>query len=191
MAKITYPLFAVLALAAGPVLGVEYNQVLPDKSQVAFVSKQMGVAVDGRFRKFAAQVSFDPAKPETARAKIDIDLGSVDAGSQEANDEVKDKNWFNIKQFPTASFVSSAVKPLGGNRYELAGKLTIKGKSQDMTAPFTFRQEGNGGLFEGSFTLKRLDFAVGAGPWSDTDTVANEVQVKFKFAVAAAAAGKQ
>ncbi len=190
MTRTTYPLIAALAFAAAPAVAVEYNQVLADKSQVSFVSKQMGVAVDGRFRKFAAQVSFDPAKPEAAKAKIDIELGSVDAGSQEANDEVKDKNWFNIKQFPTASFVSTAVKPLGGNRYELAGKLTIKGKSQDMAAPFTFKQEAAGGVFEGAFTLKRLDFAVGAGPWSDTETVANEVQVKFKFAVAAAAAGK-
>jgi polyisoprenoid-binding protein YceI len=190
MANTPYALMATLAFAAAPARAIEYNQVQLDKSQVAFVSKQMGVAVDGRFRKFSVQVSFDPAKPEAGRARVDIDLASVDAGSQEANEEVKDKNWFNVKQFPTASFVSSAVKPLGGNRYELVGKLTIKGTSQDMTAPFNLRQEGSSGVFEGSFVLKRLDFAVGAGPWSDTDTVANEVQVKFKFAVAAAAAGK-
>jgi hypothetical protein len=50
-----------------------------------------------------------------------------------------------------------------------------------VTAPFTFKPEGQGGTFEGAFTLKRLDYAIGEGAWKDTDTVANEVQVKFRI----------
>jgi polyisoprenoid-binding protein YceI len=100
------------------------------------------------------------------------------------------KPWFNIKVFPTATFVSSAVRPLGGDRFELAGKLTIKGKSQDITAPFTFRQDAGNGVFDGTFVLKRLDFGVGDGVWSDVSTVANEVQIKFHIVAAPAAARK-
>jgi len=173
-----------------PAHAAEFNQVQLDKSQIAFVFKQMGVAVDGRFPKFNAQIAFDPAKPEAGRTQIEIDLAAIDAGSAEANDEAKTKNWFHIQQFPKASFVSSSVKALGGNRYEAAGKLNIKGKARDVVAPFTFKPEGSGGTFEGSFVLKRLEFGIGSGPWGDTETVADEVQVKFKFLVAAAAAKK-
>lgn len=175
--------FAALLLSA-TVTGaqaVEFAQVLPEKSSVSFVSKQMGVPVDGRFRKFTAALAFDPAKPAQASARVDIDLNSIDAGSKDANDEVVGKQWFNVKLFPTASFVSSAVKPLGGDRYEVAGKLSIKGKTQDVVVPATFRQEAGNGVFAGSFTIKRLDFAIGEGPWSDVGTVANEVQIRFQI----------
>lgn len=178
--------FAVLplAVAAGTAQAVEFGQLLADKSQISFVSKQMGVPMDGRFRKFSAALAFDPTRPAQAATRVDIDLGSIDAGSKDANDEVVGKNWFNVKNFPTASFVSSAVKPLGGDRYEVAGKLTIKGKTQDVVAPATFRQEAGNGVFDGAFTLKRLDFALGEGPWSDIGTVANEVQVRFHLVAA-------
>lgn len=167
---------------------VEYSQVKLDKSQVTFVSKQMGVPVDGQFKRFSAQIFFDPAKPEAGRAQIEITMGSVDTGSQEADEEVVSKNWFNVRNFPTASFVSSALKSLGDGRFEVAGKLTIKGKTKDISAPVSFKQEGESGRFEGVFTLKRLEYGIGEGPWSDTGTVADEVRVGFRFVVAASSA---
>lgn len=177
---------ASLALAAAltPARAVEFSQVQPDKSSLTFVSKQMGVPVEGRFRKFTTALAFDPARPAQASARLDVDLNSIDAGSKDANDEVVGKSWFNAKAFPTASFVSTGIKPVGGNRYEVAGKLTIKGKSQDVVAPASFRQEGGQGVFDGAFTLKRLDFGIGEGPWSDISAVANEVQIHFHLVAA-------
>jgi len=179
-------LFTVSGLA----LAVEFNQFRAEQSTLRFVSRQMGVPIDGRFGKFAVVLSFDPVRPANASARLDLDLASVDAGSKDANDEVVGKAWFNLKVFPSATFASTAVRPLGGERFELVGKLTIKGKTQDITAPFTFRQEGANGVFDGAFTLKRLDFGVGDGPWSDVGTVANEVQIKFHIVAAAAAVRK-
>ena len=60
------PLALALALAAtlpGAAQAVEYNQIQADKSRLAFGYKQMGVAMDGRFQRFAAQLRFDPAQP--------------------------------------------------------------------------------------------------------------------------------
>jgi len=175
---------AVFAASFGSAQAVEFGQVQPEKSSLTFVSKQMGVPVDGNFRKFNVALAFDPAKPTQASAKMDVDLSSIDAGSKDANDEVAGKSWFNVKSFPMASFVSTGVKPLGGDRYEVAGKLTIKGKTQDVVAPATFRQEGGNGVFAGAFILKRLDFAIGEGMWSDISTVANEVQIRFLIVAA-------
>jgi polyisoprenoid-binding protein YceI len=184
-------ILATLAVAAaGSGAAAEFNQFQASKSSLSFVSKQMGVPIDGSFRKFAASLTFDPARPTAASARLDLDLNSIDAGSKDANDEVVGKPWFNIKVFPTATFVSSAVRPLGGDRFELVGKLTIKGRSQDLTAPFTFRQDGGNGVFDGAFVLKRLEFGVGDGVWSDVSTVANEVQIKFHIVAAPAAIRK-
>jgi polyisoprenoid-binding protein YceI len=186
-----------LALACGVVIAVpaghaaEFNQIQANKSSLSFVSKQMNVPVEGQFKSFRAKLAFDPAKPSAARAELEIDLASIDAGSKDANDEVAGKAWFNTKEFPVAKFVATSVKPLGANRFEVAGKMTIKGRTQDLTAPVTLRQEGNSATFDGSLTLKRADYAIGDGVWADFGTVANEVQVKFRLvAVAAAAAAK-
>jgi polyisoprenoid-binding protein YceI len=166
------------------VQAVEYNSVALEKSAVTFVSKQMNIPVEGRFRKFGAQLNFDPAKPDAAAAQLDIELASIDAGSNEANDEVKSKAWFNIKEFPLARFTSTTVKALGAGRYEVAGKLVIKGRSRDVSAPFTLRQEAGNAVLEGAFSIKRLQYGIGDGLWSDTDTVADDVQIRFRiFAV--------
>lgn len=175
-------LAAMLPLAAA---AAELNVVQADKSQITFVSKQMGVPVEGKFGKFAARIAFDPARPEAGSAQIDIDLASIDAGSAEANDEAKTKGWFNTREFPQARFVSTGVKPLGGGRYEARGRMTLKGRTQDVVAPFSFKGDGNAGVFEGSIPVMRLQYGVGDGIWSDTGTVADEVQVKFRFIVAA------
>ncbi|MBI4995724.1 MAG: YceI family protein [Rhodocyclales bacterium] len=172
---------ALALLAAGAAHAEEYNAILADKSTVAFVYRQMNVPVDGRFGRFAAQLRFDPAKPAAATASIEIDLASIDAGSGEANDEVAGKLWFNTKAYPTARFVATSFRALGGNRYEAAGKLSIKGRTQDATAPFAFSAQGRSGIAEGALTIRRADFAIGEGVWADFGTVANEVQVKFRL----------
>jgi polyisoprenoid-binding protein YceI len=150
----------------------------------------MGVPLDGKFNKFSAQVAFDPSKVEKAQARIEIDVASIDTGSAEANEEVVGKLWFNAKSFPAASFVSTGIKALGGNRYQVAGKLSIKGKTLDVATPVTFEAAGARGTIDGSFTIKRLDYAIGEGEWTDVSAVANEIQIKFHLVVNASPAKK-
>lgn len=183
------PLFFA-ALLAGPAAAVEYTAVQPDKSALTFTAKQMGVPVDGKFGRFSTQIAFDPARLPAARATIEIQLASIDAGSQEANDEVVGKQWFDVRNFPTARFVSTGVRALGGNRFEVAGQLTMKGRSREVAAPFTFQPRGELAQFEGSFTIRRADFGIGEGVWADFGTVANDIQIRFRFVAAAAATKK-
>ncbi|MDP1733561.1 MAG: YceI family protein [Sulfuritalea sp.] len=173
---------ALCALAAAlPASAVEFNQFQPGKSALSFVSKQMNVPVEGQFKSFRSKLAFDPAKPAAAKAELEIDLASIDAGSKDANDEVATKAWFDTKAFPVAKFVATSVKPLGNNRFEVTGKMTLKGRTLDLTTPVTLRQEGNSASFEGALVLKRADYAIGEGMWADFGTVANEVHIKFRL----------
>lgn len=174
-------LLAGFALLAGTADAVEYQRVDLAKSSLVFVSKQMGVAVDGRFKRFNASLKFDPAAPAKGRAEIAIELASVDTGVPEADEEVVGKDWFDVARFPKAAFVSREVKVLGGGRFEAVGDLTIKGTTKPVKAPFTVREAGGRAVFEGSFTMLRGDFAVGAGAWADYGTVANEIVIRFRF----------
>ncbi|MDE2600226.1 MAG: YceI family protein [Rhodocyclaceae bacterium] len=188
-------LLPALLLASFGAHAVEYNTVIAEKSQIAFTSRQMGVPVDGKFGKFAATLNFDPAKPEAAKALIDIDLASVDAGSKDANDEVVGKGWFNVKEFPKARFATTSVKALGNNRFEAKGQMTIKGKTREMSVPFTYKPEGAGnattGVFEGTLPLQRTLFGIGEGAWADTSVVADEVPIKFRLVASPGIAAKK
>jgi polyisoprenoid-binding protein YceI len=175
----TRPLLCLLVLAFAldaQGAGVDYA-----KSEIGFVSRQMNVPVDGNFSRFSANIQFDPAKLSSARAEIEVELASVDTGSTDADVEVKKKGWFNSAEFPKARFVSSTVKQLGPDRYEARGKLSIKGIAHDVVAPFTVKPTATGRVFEGTFPILRLKFKIGEGIWSDTETVADEVQVRFRI----------
>lgn len=175
--------FALLVALAAPMAhAVEYRTVLPKQSSIGFEFRQMGVPIKGGFKRFTPQMVFDPARPEAARAQIEIDLASIDAGSPEADEESAGKLWFNRSAYPKATFVASQVRALGNNHYEMRGTLTLKGRSRDMVVPVTYTPGKNAATFDGGFVLKRLDFGIGEGMWADVATVANEVQVRFRIA---------
>jgi polyisoprenoid-binding protein YceI len=178
--------FALAAcLLAAPALA---QTVVPAQSEISFVSRQMGVPIEGRFKTFSAQLSLDPRRPEAGKVALTIAMASASFAASEAETEVAKPAWFDVARFPQAQFQSTVIKAAGAGRFEVSGKLTIKGATQELTVPVTLAQSGSAGTASGSFTIKRLDFRIGDGEWSDTSMVANEVQVRFRFALTALAA---
>ena len=118
-------LAAGIALACAPVLASAAQKIVAGQSEVAFTSKQMGVPVQGKFERFAGQVNVDPAKPETGKVSFTVDLASAAIGTAEAAAELKKPDWFNVTKFPSASFQSDSIKPLGNGKIDvfLSGKM--------------------------------------------------------------------
>ena len=154
---------AVAALALSSILVPVWadQQLLPAQSSLGFVSKQMGVPVEGQFRKFAAQVAFDPAQPAKSKINFTVDVTSATLGVREADAELPKPVWFSSAKFPQAVFQSTAVKALGGGRYEVAGKLSIKGVAADVVVPVTLTQNGATTWASGTFPIKRLTYKIG------------------------------
>lgn len=171
--------FAVFLVFVVQARALEFNHIDAANSKIGFSYKQMGVEIDGHFRKFNAKLKFDPNQLSAASVTVHVDLNSIDTGSAEGNEEVAGKLWFNSKVFPDASFISSKIRLLGQGKYEALGKLTIKGHSQDLLVPITLVNKGSSAVIEGTFLIKRADFSIGEGPWATFDTVANEIPVKF------------
>ena len=176
---------ACMTLLSLPVMaqtGPVPAQLLPAQSELNFTSRQMGVPVDGRFKHFDASLNFDPRKPEVGRIGLTIDLASVALGGPEVEAELAKAAWFDSKKQAQASFQSSAIKAVGPGRFDVSGRLTIKGQTRDIVVPISLAQAGAVSTASGSFVIKRLEFKIGEGEWSDISVVANEVQVKFKLA---------
>jgi len=175
-------LLAAAALAAAFVLPAQAQQkIVVEKSFIRFGFTQMNVPVEGRFRKFDATIAFDPARPEATKATFEVDMGSIDLGTDEGNTEARRKTWLSVDAFPKATFTASSVKALGGGRFEARGPLSIKGASREIVATFTLTDAAGMRTVEGQFPLKRLQYNIGENEWKDTDTVADDVLVKFRF----------
>ena len=178
------PLFLSLSLSlaaftALPALAQQ--KLLPTQSDIAFTFKQMGVPVEGHFKKFDAQIHFDAAKLATSTVNMTVDIASATLGSPEIDAELPKAPWFNTAKFPQATFASSGFKALGAGKYEVAGKLSVKGQSQNVVVPLTMTQAGANTTAAGVFPIKRLAFKIGENEWADTSMVADDVQVKFKL----------
>ena len=157
--------------------------LLPAQSNISFTAKQMGVPLQGHFKKFDAKVAFDAAKLASSKISFSVDTGSATLGSKETDAELPKPVWFNVAQFPQALFESSSIKALGAGKFEVAGKLTIKGQARDVVVPVALSQNGSTTTATGTLALKRLAYKIGENEWADTSMVADEVQVQFKLAL--------
>jgi len=173
---------AVATLTA-PIAAFAQQKLVAAQSDISFVTKQMGVPLEGHFKKFDAQINFDTAKPDAAKIAFSIDTGSASLGAPESDAELPKAAWFNVAKFPQATFQSASVKALGAGKYQITGKLTIKGNVKDVEVPVALTQANGITTAIGQFPIKRLTYKIGEGEWTDTSMVADDVLVKFKLAI--------
>lgn len=182
--NLAYRLLCTLPLVAAATAATAQATVRlqPSQSEVVFVTRQMGVPVEGKFRTFDAVLDLDPKKPEAGSVSVQINTLSALLGVPEADAELPKSIWFDVAKFPDATFKSTSIKGLGNGKFNVSGKLTIKGIVRELTVPVTIVQAGGTSIATGTFLVKRLDFTIGQAEWTDTTVVANDVQVKFKLA---------
>jgi polyisoprenoid-binding protein YceI len=183
LSSLVAPLAAMLLAAPG---AAPAQGVLIDRSEIGFVSTQMGVRVEGRFRKWKANVDFRPKDLARSKAELEVELAGIDLASEESEAEIRRPLWFDTAKFPVAKFTSTGMRELGGDRYEIAGTLSMKGLSKEVVVPVALGKDASGNsVAEGRFTVKRLEFNIGQGLWADTDVVANEVVVRVRMVLPA------
>lgn len=173
----------VAALLAGalPWAGaVEYTEVNDTASTLSFTYNQMGSRVYGTFASFRGTLAFDTQNPANSRAGLVIELDSIDAGSSDANDELKKPAWFDTAAHPRATFQSTAVTALGGDRYLINGTLALRGMTREVQVPVVLKAENAVGIFDGELILRRADFKLGEGEWADS-FVSSEINIRFRM----------
>lgn len=173
--------FAVIAAAlaiAAPAWAAPPAWVV-DKaaSKVGFSSTFDGQGVGGAFRRWDADIRFDPKDLAHSSANVTIDVGSAATGDADRDAALPDVPWFWTAKYPKATFVTHSFKALGGNRYEAAGDLTIRGVTKPLTLPFTLAITGDTAKMNAAVSVNRLAFGVGQGEWKSTEVIPAAVQV--------------
>lgn len=148
------------------------------KSRIGFSGVQVGVPFQGRFKRFEAQIAFDPAAPEAGHALVLIDLTSAETGDVQRDTALPQADWFDAKADRQARFEAARFVAKGGDAYEAVGTLTIRGIRKDAVLPFRLTVAGETAHAVGRLELQRTAFGVGQGPWASGQWVALEVGVE-------------
>jgi polyisoprenoid-binding protein YceI len=133
----------------------------PAKSSLTFAVAVNGQTVTGKFNAFGAIIAFDPADLALSSAKVTIPMAGAKTDDATRDAMLPRPDWFNVPAFPQAVFETTTFAHKGGNAYEAAGKLTLKGITRAISLPFTLDIKGDTAVMKGETVLKRLDFGVG------------------------------
>ena len=150
-------------------------------SKLGFKASQSGEEFSGEFKEFEAYIKFDPDDLKNAHVIVTIDIASIDAGDTERNDALPGKEWFSIKAFPKAQFISRNFTRTGEGQYEARGELTIKDITRPLNLPFSLNIENGKANMSSSISINRTEFDIGTGMWAKEDWVAHKVAIVIEL----------
>jgi polyisoprenoid-binding protein YceI len=168
-----------LIFAAAKVASPQYKPV-DKESSLKFTIANFGFDVHGSFTGFQGSIAFDPQNPSAGSFDVTIDASTINTDNSLRDKHLKEESYFDVANNPRIHFVSTKIAAKG-SAFVIFGHLTIKGKSKDISFPFTAEQANDGYFFKGSFKINRKDFGVGG-----TSTIANELEVTLNVRAAKA-----
>jgi polyisoprenoid-binding protein YceI len=174
MKKFIYPLaaFAIIVMSAFSVIKSQDWKITDDYS-VKFTSEDPS----GIFRGLKGDVVFDEKDLAASKFDVSIDVATINTGNGMKNTHAKSEKWFDAEKYPVIKFTSSSIAGTATG-YEAKGTLEIHGVKKDFTIPFTFQKTDNGGVFNSSFDINRLDFNINtAEPAHGANTVKVDISV--------------
>ena len=151
--------------------------VTQDDSEIGFVGIQLGADFEGRFDAFNADIVFSPDDLSGSSVKVVIDIASVDTQNGDRDSQIVSPDWFDAAQWPTAKFETKSFSEVSPGTYQAIADLTIRDVTREVTLPFELAIDGDEAAAIGSVTIKRTDFGVGQGQWTDTSQVGDDVTI--------------
>jgi len=161
-----------------PITAAAQNWIVDEAaSRIGFRFTQMGSPVEGQFDHFGSDIRFDPQALDDARVRTEIEVDSVNTGNEERDSGIRSQAWFDASNNPQGLFESIRFEDKGDDRYDVRGRLTLRGTTREIILPMTIRIDGRTARAEGSVTLDRQDFGIGQGDWASDKVVGYEVPV--------------
>ena len=148
-------------------------------SSLGFASSMAGEGFTGAFRRWDADIRFDPANLAASSVTATIDVASVASGNADRDQALPTDTFLDAPAFPKATFVARHFSALGGGKYQADGVLTLRGISKPLSLPFTLAIEGAQAKMTGQVAINRLAFGVGQGEWKAVTTIPAAVTVSI------------
>jgi len=157
----------------------------PVHSSFYFGVQHIYSTVWGYFEDFSGTFRFDSDNLAASKIDIQVQTKSIITNSRKRDNHLRSAEFFDAGKYPLMTFTSSTITQVGGDQYEVSGKLTIKDVSKDIVLPLTFHGIMDNPLnpgelvagFDSHLTIDRFDYHVGTGKFYDMGVVGNEVRI--------------
>jgi polyisoprenoid-binding protein YceI len=136
-------------------------------SEVEFSVKHMMISrTNGDFKQYEGAIEYDGKEISSLKFDITIEVASIDTKIEKRDDHLRSADFFEAEKFPTIKFVSTAIKNINGKKFDVVGKLTVKGITKEVTIPMQFNGAATSpwgqsliGL-EGEFKIDRTEYGL-------------------------------
>ncbi|HEY0199152.1 MAG TPA: YceI family protein [Rhodanobacter sp.] len=125
---------------------------------------------------------FDEQHPAQASVQVTLPLANLDTHVPALDKHLKEADFFDADKFPTITFKSTKVQPLGGHKFKVTGDLTAHGVTKSVVLDATLNKVGLHPMmkvqaigFDATATINRKDFGVGAY----VPAVSDEIKIRI------------
>ena len=157
----------LLVVFSLPACAAETYKIDPAHTSIVFRAKHLGIAyVYGRFNEPTGSFVFDESSPAKSAIEIRAETKNIDTAVEKRDAHLKSPDFFNAAEYPMVSFKSTSVKKINETTYEVAGDLTLLGKTRPITVKVHATGAGKdpwGNFrrgFQTHFSIKRSDFGM-------------------------------
>ncbi|PHM19747.1 MAG: polyisoprenoid-binding protein [Curvibacter sp. PD_MW3] len=132
--KFAFAVVAAATLLAGAAQAQTASYAIdPTHTFATFEISHFGASVNrGRFDKKEGSVQFDKAG-KSGKVELTIDVTSINTGTAAFDKHLQSADLFDIAKHPTAKFVADKFSFNGDKVTEVAGTLTLLGKTNPVT----------------------------------------------------------
>lgn len=160
----------------------------PKGNELAFTFVQEGSETQASFKQFTVTLVYDEKNLAASTLDVKVQATSVSTDYEDRDREIRGADLLSVDKFPAIQYQARSLAK-SANGIEAVGKLLVRDKTRDLRIPLVIRKitvAGKPGLeVTGNVQVNRLDFGVGQGDWSATDTVKNEIKLSWKVQLVA------
>src|SRR5438270_8076111 len=148
-------------------MAVSIWNIDPSHSAIHFSVRHMVVSkTRGRFTRWNGQIAFDVENPEASSVQVNIEPASLDTADAQRDTHLRSADFFDVEKYPQATFKSTKVEDIGGDRLRIIGDLTLHGVTRSVTLEGLYEGSGKdpwGGEragFSANVTIDRREFGL-------------------------------
>jgi polyisoprenoid-binding protein YceI len=170
--------FFAVALVA-PTAFAEDHKLSGENTTLKFVGSKKDGKHTGQFPKLEGSIVTDGADHSKTKLTLTIDMTALTSDDAKLTGHLKNADFFEVKKYPEAKFVSTKVEVKGDHEFVITGDLTLHGKTAPITFPLKMEEKDGGHTLTGAWKLDRTKWGITYGKGMINDEVDMSVSIKL------------
>jgi polyisoprenoid-binding protein YceI len=137
-------------------------RLTPQNTRVEFVGSTERTSQTGSFEQLTGSFELKGNDPSNGRLAVDIDMDSTTTKIFLLTKHLKSSDYFDVKQYPRAWFVSTSIQPSNepGATHVITGNLTLHGTTRMISTPASISLANGMLTLNARFVIRQSEFGM-------------------------------